>query len=281
MKIINGKLIAENIYENLKRIKISSNIVLGIVLANDDEPSERYVKIKARKCLELGITVEIFTPVSNNKKEEIIEKINEWNKRDEIKGILVQLPLDPSLIRFKQEIIDSIIPTKDVDGLTTNSLGSILAKGEKSFLPATVKGIIKALEFVAKDQNKDFDVWLGDKNIVILNSSNLIGKPLAMYLSSKVQSIVLLNKKSSEKERFLKNGDIIISATGQGLILNSSHFKSGAVLIDVTSKKIGDKIVGDFDFESFKDFECYLTPVPNGIGPLTVACLIESLFKTE
>lgn len=282
MKLINGNEIAQEIYKDI-RAKIQTrnrSTKLGIILINDDEPSLRYVNIKRRECTNLGIEVEVFQPnlETPNLKEIVIEKISQWNIDTTIDGIMVQLPIAKSLKNNKEQILNSITPEKDVDGLTKYNLDS-LEKGESyKYISATPLGVIKILESIAKENRIDFKEFTSSKVITIINDSNLVGKPLFYYLRKFSSDCKILNKKSIDIKSRTILSDIVITATGVGQIFDESYFKEGSILIDVTSKKIDGKVVGDIVIDkNLEEKISYLTPVPGGVGPVTVASLIENL----
>lgn len=280
MKIISGLELSSAIYKKLESLPQDKS--LGIVLASNDEPSRRYIKLKSDKCKELGINVELFQPdlTQESLAQDIKNKIDEWNNSANVSGILVQLPLHESIQSQRKEILDQINPRKDVDGLTTFNLNNI-ESNQNYFLPATVSAVIKSLEFVALDRALRFEEYLKQNKVVIINNSDLIGKPLKYFLSKYTQ-VTNLDENTNDIKTHTQNADILISATGVGQIFDESFVKSNAVLIDITSVLKEGRVVGDFVIEpKLTEKISYITPVPGGIGPLTIACLLENLFKTK
>lgn len=282
MKLINGNEIAQEIYSEIRK-KIQTNNrapKLGIILINDDEPSIRYVGIKRRECSNLGIDVEVFQPTLGitDLKDSVIEKINQWNNDDLVDGIMIQLPITQSLKSFKDQILNSISPEKDVDGLTKYNLEKLKNGENYSFISATPLGVIKILKNLSSEKGVAFKEFISNKRIAIINDSNLVGKPLFYFLSRFSKNCEMLNKRSEDIKGKTIISDIVITATGVGQIFDESFFKEGSILIDVTSKKIDGKVVGDIIVDqNLQDKVDYLTPVPGGVGPVTVASLIENL----
>lgn len=280
MKTIDGHELAKSIYQEVSLSP--KKFILGVILPNDDEASARYVKLKTEKCNSLGIDTIVFKPnlEAENLTELITERINEWNSVNSVSGILIQLPLDSKLDR--DSILNLIDPKKDVDGLTSYNLENILNGKEYYFSPATVNAVLVSIDFVAKDLNLSREEYLKDKKVVIVNDSNLIGKPLNALLSKSVKEVINLNEFSKDTNEQVLNADIVVTATGKGHLFSSENFKKNAVVIDITSIKKDDSVIGDvLTDEKLKEKISYLTPVPGGIGPLTVACLIQNLLKTQ
>lgn len=292
MKLINGKEISQNLYSDLKKEieSFSSKPKLGIILANNDEASQRYVRIKLDIASDLGIEtyLKTFSEEELNSheslKREIIQTIDDLNSDSSVNGYLIQLPLHRSIRNDTNEIVNLIDPRKDVDGLTAASLGRVSHLDTQSFIPATVEGI---LECINQTLNKRVD-WLDNntetelnqKEIVIINNSNLIGKPLSNILMSKNATVSVLNKNTRDIKRFTQSADIVITATGKGQFLDYTYFKQGSTVIDITSKKIDGKTKGDvIPSEELVSRVEYFTPVPGGVGPLTVAFLMKNLVK--
>lgn len=290
MNLINGKEIAEKIYNEIKTeiVGFNSKPKLGIILANNDEASERYVRIKSEKAKELGIEVDLrILDLSEdnlqNLKNNLEKTIQEFNLSSETNGYLIQLPLHKSIINHTDELINKISPEKDIDGLTAMNLGKTAHLDNTTFIPATVEGVLECINITLEkrinwlENNEEND--LKNKNIVIINNSNLIGKPLSNILVSKNATVTILNKFSKNISEFTKNADILISATGQSQLLKADDFKAGAVVIDITSKKVDGKIYGDVIMSEDLQNLSWLTPVPGGAGPLTVAYLMKNLIK--
>ena len=226
-----------------------------------------------KKAVELGIQTQLFAFEDTVKPDEILNKIAILNKDDSVNGILVQLPLYQRLSPFKYRILNSVNPIKDADGLSAINFGLFSQDIMNGILPATVDA---CLEVIKESFNGNFE----ETNVVIINNSNLIGKPLATILSTLNCTVTIANKFTKQLEQTISNSDIIISATGQGELFDYSIVKENALVIDVTSINKNNKVVGDFKKadESIQKNISY-TPVPGGIGPLTIACLFRNLIN--
>jgi methylenetetrahydrofolate dehydrogenase (NADP+)/methenyltetrahydrofolate cyclohydrolase len=279
MNIIDGHKIAGNIYDQIRKdlTSYSDKPKLGIILANDDESSERYVRIKSEKARELGIEVELFRfSIENTSETEIVSRINQINTDNSFHGILVQLPLHDSIKSSTQKILDSIIVEKDVDGLTTQGLGELFNIQESTLISATVEAILECIKATLNNNLVD----LKGKEVVIINNSNLIGKPLSIILENYDASVIVLNKYSQDIKQKTLTADIVVTGTGNPQIFDHSYFKKDAVIIDVTSVKVDGVTKGDVIVsKELEDKAKWFTPVPGGVGPLTVACLLRNLYK--
>lgn len=271
--IINGREISKKIRLSLKNKVIELNkkgksVTLAVLLVGDDPASKLYVENKRKACEELGIiSKEYLLPYSTSGKEIIclIQKLNNDNKID---GILVQLPL-PNHINTKK-IVDLISVEKDVDAFCKHNVGSLFTKDYK-FLPCTPSGILEILKY----ENID----LKGKHCVILGRSNVVGKPLALLLLENDATVTICHSKTNNLKDICKMADIIIAAVGSPKFLTKDMVKEGAVIIDVgiNRDKFG-KICGDVDFENLKDKASYITPVPGGVGPMTVTMLMKNVI---
>lgn len=290
MKIIDGKKISKEILDGLKQ-KIESSKIhpkLAIVLVSNDPASKTYTNLKAKRAEEIGVVVNNydFNLESSNLKSDVINKINELNEDETIDGILLQLPLHDSIKESTDEIVDAIDPDKDVDGLTTinqNKLKDCI----RTYIPATVEAVLECIKYTCPKELLDnasqlsyLGTFLYGKRIVIINDSKLIGKPLFSLLSRYNESIEVLNKYSQDIGSITKQADILITATGQTQIIDSSIVKQSCTIIDITSVKKGDTVLGDVTIS--KDLEekvKWITPVPGGVGPITIACLLRNLVN--
>lgn len=303
MIIIDGKKLSEVIYSKFPNDLGSSR--LAIILASEDFSSKKYVEIKKEKASSLGIQTEIYKVPKEYSKEKILDLINNLNYDNKIGGILVQLPLYEHLEVDRLEIINSIKPSKDVDGLTSLNLGLTLQNSIKAVLPATVDAILECINFVlekywdSKDEPQilqephysyNLDKYeilhpsfrkLKGKNILVINKSNLIGKPLAMVLSNFNATVTIAHKYTKNIDFLIKSSDVVITATGQTGIINPSEFLDNTIVIDVTSLRKNGQVKGDviWNEKILEQKNIYITPVPGGVGPLTVACLIRNFLK--
>ncbi len=272
--IIDGKKEAEVLREEVKKeiisIKKKTNKVPGLVviLIGDLTPSQIYVKNKEKSSKEVGINSNVLKYSKDVTEEEILKKIKELNKDDKVSGILVQLPLPDQI--SKEKIINSIDPSKDVDGFSPINVGK-LASGYNAIVPCTPQGCLLLVKKVEKN--------LSGKHVVIIGRSNLNGKPIAQLLLKENCTVTITHSKTKNlKEECLK-ADILIAAVGVANLVKKDWVKNDSVVIDVGINKLGDKIVGDVSFEEVKDKVKAITPVPGGVGPMTIACLLKNTLK--
>jgi len=271
--IIDGKALAQEIYLDIQSKNISS-IKLAIILANNDESSRKYTELKKKAGERIRIQVYIYSYESGVTKEELIKKIEDLNSDNTVHGIVVQLPLFDNLLDSTTEILNTIEPRKDADGLTLTSLSSSFNYSEKSIMPAAVEAIMISIAQVNSKVN------LKGKNVVIINNSNLVGNPLAIALSKLNATVTLAHEYTLNLKELVLNADVIISATGVTNIISDVDIKEGAILIDLTSVSKDGKVLGDFIYdENLINKAMAYTPVPGGIGPLTVASLFKNLVK--
>ena len=269
--IIDGKKEAEVLREEIKKEIISiknktnKSPALTVILVGDFAPSQIYVKNKEKISKEVGINSNVIKYPKDVSEEEILKKIKELNNDKNVSGILVQLPLPDQI--SKEKVINLIDPLKDVDGFSPINAGN-LASGYNAIVPCTPLGCLLLLKKVEKN--------LSGKHAVIIGRSNLNGKPLAQLLLKENCTVTITHSKTKNlKEECLK-ADILIAAVGVANLVKKDWVKSGSVIIDVGINKQGDKIVGDVNFEEVKDKVKAITPVPGGVGPMTIACLLRN-----
>ncbi len=271
--IIDGKKISKDLIEKVKdevsKIKKNGKIPgLAVILIGDYAPSQIYVKNKEKFAKEAGINSEVIRYPKEISEKEVLKKIDELNDNSKISGILVQLPLPPHI--NKEKIINSIKPTKDVDGFHPMNVGG-LASGSKSIVPCTPLGCLFLIKSVEKN--------LEGKNAVILGRSNLNGKPMAQLLLKENCTVTIVHSKTKDLKTECKRADILIAAVGVKEIVKGDWIKKDAIVIDVGINKANGKIVGDVDFESSKNVAKAITPVPGGVGPMTIACLLKNTLE--
>ncbi len=270
--IIDGKKCAEEILDNLKDkiSKLEKKPSLAVILANDNPSSKIYVDNKEKVSMELGIKSSVYRFDKSITQGELIKLIHELNADKNINGILVQLPLFEHL--NSQEIIELINPKKDVDGFHPINVGRLNCGLEPYAVCCTPKGIIKLL--------KKYKINLVGKNVVVIGRSNIVGKPIATLLTNENATVTLAHSKTKKLKEITKNADVIVSATGHPKLIKADMVKKGAVVIDVgITKQINGKLAGDVDFEKVKNVASYITPVPKGVGPMTIACLMENTYE--
>lgn len=267
MKVIDGKKLALEIRAGLKEkiSKLGTAPGLGVILAGNDPASQLYVRLKEKAGKEAGIRFEKFLFEETAEEADILKTIKELNNRADINGILVQIPLPPQF--DENQAIAAIAPEKDVDGFHSKNLEAI-KKGSPKIIPGVALGIIKLIEST--------NVSLKNKKAVLLVNSEIFALPLQYLLEKKgAETVVKLNALRSPLSAY----DIIVIALGRPNFLKADMVKDGAVIIDVGTTKIDGKLCGDADFESFKDRDVWITPVPGGVGPMTVAMLLQNTYN--
>ena len=267
--IIDGKSIAQNIEQELKEKiqKQNLTLTLAVVLVGDDPASQIYVRNKGVACQRVGINSITVNMPSQTSQAELEQKIKELAQDNNINGILLQLPLPKGL--DERHAIELIPANKDVDGLTFENLGRLFV-GKKNIVPCTPLGCMVLLESVTSD----FD----GKDAVVIGRSNLVGKPVAQLLLQKNCSVTNLHSKSKNIQQYVKNADIVVCAVGKSGLLKLEDFKSGATVIDVgINRGLYGKLCGDVEKGERQDI--FVTPVPKGVGPMTIAMLLCNTYK--
>lgn len=273
--IIDGKKCSEEILENLKKEvseykeRIEKIPGLAVIILGDNPASKIYVRSKIRACEKVGIYSKEIVLSDKISEAELIKEIEKLNSDKDINGILVQLPL-PEHINEKK-ICDAISIRKDVDGFKPESLGKIVLGDEDGFISCTPQGIIYLIDQLNMDLN--------GKNAVVVGRSNIVGKPTASLLINKGATTTVCNSKTKDLTGILKRADIIVVAVGKAGFLKKDMVKEGAVVIDVGINREGGKICGDVDFEGVSQIASHITPVPGGVGPMTIAMLLKNTVK--
>ena len=278
--IIDGKKIASEILDQLKKdvndLNDKTGLVPGlrVIIVGENPASKVYVSHKDKKAKSLGVNSEIIYCDENIKEIDLIKLIEQYNNDEDINGILVQLPL-PNHIN-KTKIINSISEEKDVDGFHIVSTGNLYTY-QDCLIPCTPQGCMILLDSINID--------LTGLNAVIIGRSNIVGKPMAELLLQANATPTIIHSKTKNMEFYTKNADLIIAAVGIPNILNKSNVKKDAIIIDVGINRIEldngkSRLVGDADFEDLKEHVSYITPVPGGVGPMTVACLMRNTIKS-
>ena len=273
-QIIDGKELAKNIREKLKDevIELKNadiNPKLAVIMVGDDKASKVYVKNKSKACEDVGIEYEEYILPAKTKMEELLELIEKLNNDETIHGILVQSPLPNGL--DANEAFRTISPRKDVDGFNPINVGK-LSLNQDCFVSCTPYGIIKMLEA--------YNIEIEGAHAVIIGRSNIVGKPLAQCLLNKNATVTICHSRTKNLKELTKQADILIAAIGKAKFVTEDMVKDGATVIDVGINRMDDgKLLGDTDFENIKDKVSYITPVPGGVGPMTIAMLMHNVVK--
>lgn len=266
--IIDGKALAAKIKENIAR-KIATCPLkpnLAVILVGNDEASLIYDRSKQKAAQSVGMDCHIYHLDENVSERELIELISQLNNDHHVHGILVQLPLPKQINSLR--ILMHISPEKDVDGFNPYNIGLLQANSSQAIVPATPKGILYMLHSVYSD--------LTGKSAVIIGRSNIVGKPMAALLLNHNCTVTVVHSKTQNIEDVVKQADIVIAACGKPKMIKASWIKEGAFVVDVGINRIDGKIYGDVDFDDVSKKAAYITPVPGGVGPMTIAMLLEN-----
>ena len=268
--IMDGRTVAESIR---KAVREEINIAgitpaLAVIQIGDNKASDVYIRNKRKACEEVGIKFDHIKFPDTISEDVVLHEIDRLNNDISVSGILVQLPLPTSFDEGK--IINRINPIKDVDGLTYQNVGNLVLENE-CLVPCTPLGVMELL--------KAYEVELARKNVCIVGRSNLVGKPLIQLLLGENATVSICHSKSNDILYYTKNADVLIVATGHPNLINSDMIKNKAVVIDVGINKEGNVLCGDVNFEDTKKKASLITPVPGGVGPMTVACLLKNVLK--
>ena len=269
--LINGNKLAKKKLRKLKdKIKKGNlNLQLDILYIENSKPAEVFIKQKQKAGEEIGVKVNVHKFKKDVLFEILSATCNNLNFNSNSTGYLIQLPVREQL--KEQNLLDFIDPAKDVDCLTSESLGKVLKNIDKAIRPAAVEAIISIL--------KEIRVHLKSKHVTIVNDSNLIGKPLVPYLLSKGATVTICNEFTKDLHNYLQNSDIVVTAAGKPGLITGDMLREKSIIIDAATTYKRGKVLGDTEFESVRKKAKVITPVPGGVGPLTVACLFENLIK--
>lgn len=272
--ILDGKETARKIRERLTNevAELRKNGVtpkLAVIMVGDDKASTIYVRNKSKACDEIGIEFTEHLLPENTTQTELLKLIDELNSNKEINGILLQSPIPKHL--DINEAFRKISPDKDVDGFNPVNVGKLVL-GQNTFVSCTPFGIIKLLE--------EYNISLEGKNAVIIGRSNIVGKPMSQCLLNKNATVTICHSKTNNLKEFTKKADILVSAIGKPKFVTKDMVKEGAIVIDVgINRNLEGKVCGDVDFENIKNMTSYITPVPGGVGPMTIAMLMNNVVK--
>lgn len=273
MILIDGREVSKKIRLELKNevdglIEKGTKPGLAVVIVGDNKASQSYVRSKERVCNKLGMHSKKIALKIETSESELLDIINRLNYDDKIHGILVQLPLPNHIDEMK--VIESILPEKDVDGFHPINAGKLLI-GQDSLKPCTPYGIIKLLE--------EYKIDIESKNAVVIGRSNIVGKPISIMLLEKNATVTICHSRTKDLKNITKAADIVVVALGKPKYLTEDMIKEGAVIIDVGINSVDGKIVGDVDFDNVKDKASFITPVPGGVGPMTITMLMSNTVK--
>lgn len=273
-EVINGKELAKKVRKDLKKeveeLKEKGiNPKLAVIMVGEDPGSQVYVRNKSKACEKVGIEFEEFLFDANTTEEVLLETIDKLNKDNSIHGILLQSPV-PKHIDINKAF-RAISPEKDVDGFNPVNVGN-LTIGEDAFISCTPYGIVKMLE--------EYNIETEGKNTVILGRSNIVGKPMIQCMLNKNSTVTVCHSKTKNIDEITKKADIVIAAIGKPKFVKSDMVKDGAVVIDVGINRLDDgTICGDIDYDAIAEKASYITPVPGGVGPMTIAMLLSNVVK--
>lgn len=270
-KIINGKEVSKKVRESVKaeteKLKAQGIVPgLAVVIVGDDPASRVYVNNKKKACAEVGFMSEEYALPAETTQEELLALVDKLNKKPEINGILVQLPLPKHL--DEKAVIEAISPEKDVDAFHASNVGKIMI-GDYKFLPCTPAGVMELIH--------SENIEISGKNCVVIGRSNIVGKPMAMLLLHENSTVTITHSRTKNLAEITKNADILVAAVGKPKFVTGDMVKEGAVVIDVgMDRDENGKLCGDVDFDSVEPKASYITPVPGGVGPMTIAMLMKN-----
>jgi methylenetetrahydrofolate dehydrogenase (NADP+)/methenyltetrahydrofolate cyclohydrolase len=274
MTIIDGKKVSTAVKENVKKEveQLKAKGVtpgLAVILVGDDPASRVYVNNKKKACEFVGFKSEEFALPADTTQDELLKLVDELNNRKDINGILCQLPLPKGL--DENAVIEAISPMKDVDAFHKQNVGRIMI-GDYDFLPCTPAGIMEMLH--------DYNIDVDGKNCVVIGRSNIVGKPMAMLLLHENATVTICHSHTKNLKEIASGADVLVAAVGKAKFVTEDMVKENAVVIDVgMNRDENGKLCGDVDFENVKDKCSFITPVPGGVGPMTIATLMKNTLK--
>ncbi len=276
-QIIDGKLISQQIKNELKEktalLKEKGiEVTLAVILVGEDPASQVYVRNKKRACEYIGYRSLSYELPSETTQEELLKLIDELNNRKDVDGILVQMPVPKHI--DEKAVIDAIDPSKDVDGFHPMNVGA-LCIGEKGFVSCTPAGVIQLLK-----RGCDGKIQIAGKECVIVGRSNIVGKPMSLLMLRENATVTVAHSKTENLEEVCKRADILIAAVGKAGMITKNHVKEGAVVIDVGINRNADgKLCGDVVYDEVSEIASAITPVPGGVGPMTIAMLMNNCYE--
>lgn len=269
--ILDGKKLSIKILDELANnlSKLDTKPHLVVILVGEDPASELYVGMKKKMAEKLGIKSTVLKYPQDTEEKTILNKIQELNNDNSVHAILVQLPLPKHISECA--VIQAISPKKDADGITPENIGRISIGVEPFAYPCTPKGILRILD--------EYNIDLDGKHFIMIGRSNIVGKPLAQMALNRNATVTICHSHTKNLEEITKTADILVSAVGKSKIIKKEMIKSGSVIIDVGTSKIDGKTFGDVDFGNVNEWVSYITPVPGGVGPMTIASLMENTYE--
>ena len=276
MTIIDGKALSDKILKEIEeehselQTGIGRKAGLAVIIVGENPASQIYVRNKIRACERVGFHSETIRFDENITEENLLLEIEKLNNDSNIDGILVQLPIPKHINELK--VINAISAEKDVDGFHTTNIGKMMIGDETGFLPCTPAGVIQMFE--------EYNIDLEGKDVLVIGQSNIVGKPMTLLLINKRATVQVCNSKTKNLPEKLQKADVVVAAAGSPKLVKGSDVKEGVVVIDIGINRVNGKICGDVDFEEVSQKASYITPVPGGVGPMTIAMLIKNTFKS-
>ena len=276
MTIIDGKALSDKILKEIEnehselQAKVGRKAGLAVIIVGENPASQIYVRNKIRACERVGFHSETIRLDEHITEENLLLEIEKLNNDNNIDGILVQLPIPKHINELK--VINAISAEKDVDGFHTTNIGKMMIGDETGFLSCTPAGVIQMFE--------EYNIDLEGKDVLVIGQSNIVGKPMTLLLIKKRATVQVCNSKTKNLPEKLQKADVVVAAAGSPKLVKGSDVKEGVVVIDIGINRVDGKICGDVDFEEVSQKASYITPVPGGVGPMTIAMLIKNTFKS-
>ena len=276
MTIIDGKALSEKVLKEIEKEhselekKVGRKAGLAVIIVGENPASQIYVRNKIRACEKVGFHSETIRLDENITEENLLLEIEKLNNNSNIDGILVQLPIPKHIDGLK--IINAISAEKDVDGFHTTNIGKMMIGDETGFLPCTPAGVVHMFE--------EYNINLEGKDVLVIGQSNIVGKPMTLLLIKKRATVQVCNSKTKNLSEKLQKADVVVAAAGSPKLIKAIDVKEDVVVIDVGINRVDGKLCGDVDFEEVSKKASFITPVPGGVGPMTIAMLIKNTFKS-
>ena len=276
MTIIDGKALSDKILKEIEnehselQAKVGRKAGLAVIIVGENPASQIYVRNKIRACERVGFHSETIRLDEHITEENLLLEIEKLNNNSNIDGILVQLPIPKHIDGLK--IINAISAEKDVDGFHTTNIGKMMIGDETGFLPCTPAGVVHMFE--------EYNINLEGKDVLVIGQSNIVGKPMTLLLIKKRATVQVCNSKTKNLSEKLQKADVVVAAAGSPKLIKAIDVKEDVVVIDVGINRVDGKLCGDVDFEEVSKKASFITPVPGGVGPMTIAMLIKNTFKS-